>query len=37
MDMNITAEAVSPDLKALRVNGARLWQSLMALAHLSSC
>jgi N-carbamoyl-L-amino-acid hydrolase len=34
MDMNITAEAVSPDLKALRVNGARLWQSLMELAQI---
>ena len=34
MDMNITAEAASPDLKALRVNGGRLWQSLMELAQI---
>jgi len=34
MDMNITAEAASPDIKALRVNGGRLWQSLMELAQI---
>ncbi|GAB2478906.1 Zn-dependent hydrolase [Comamonas humi] len=34
MDTNTLAPAASQDLKALRVNGARLWQSLMALAQI---
>ena len=34
MDMNTTADAAPQPLKALRVNGARLWQSLMELAQI---
>ena len=34
MDMNTPASVASQDVKALRVNGARLWQSLMDLAKI---